>query len=122
MAWNIGANDVANAMGTSVGSKAIKLRTATIIVAIFTFAGAYLVGPAVSATVKGKIVDPTLYTNIDIFVIGMLAALLASAIWLNISTYLGWPVSTTHSLVGAILGFGLASKGFGAINWMVTLK
>lgn len=122
MAWNIGANDVANSMGTSVGSKAIKLKTAMWVAAIMNFLGAYLVGPNVSGTVRGKIVDPAIFTDINIFILGMLAALLASAIWLNIATYLGWPVSTTHSIIGAILGFGLITHGVAAVNWIVTLK
>ena len=122
MAWNIGANDVANSMGTSVGSKAIKLRTAMWIAAIMNFLGAYLVGPNVSSTIRGKIVDPAIFTDINIFIIGMLAALLAASIWLNIATYFGWPVSTTHSIIGAILGFGLITHGVKAINWIVTLK
>jgi len=121
MAWNIGANDVANAMGTSVGSKAISLRNAMIWAAIANFCGAFLIGPRVSETIRGKIVDPTLFTGSDInlFVIGMLAALLASAIWIHIATYLGWPVSTSHAVVGAVFGFGLVVKGVHAIHWKV---
>lgn len=122
MAWNIGANDVANSMGTSVGSKAIKLKYAMWVAAIMNFLGAVLVGPNVSSTVRGKIVDPAIFTDINIFIIGMLAALLASAIWLNVATSLGWPVSTTHSIIGAILGFGLITHGVKAVNWIVTLK
>jgi PiT family inorganic phosphate transporter len=123
MAWNIGANDVANAFGTSVGSKAIKMRTATFIAAIFTFAGAYLVGPNVSSTIKGGIVNPEIYTGSEVlYVLGMLTSLVAAAIWVNVSTYLGWPVSTTHSIVGALIGFGIVTKGFGAIQWGETLK
>lgn len=120
MAWNIGANDLANAMGTSVGSKALKLRTAMILAAIMNFLGAYLVGPNVSATIRGRIIDPAIFTDINIFIIGMMASLLAASIWLNIATHYGMPVSTTHSIVGAILGFGLVTYGPKAVNWAVT--
>ncbi len=118
MAWNIGANDVANAMGTSVGSHAINLKQAVLLAAIFEFAGAFLVGGHVTNTVRKGIVSPTVFAdNPEVFVIGMMAALLASGIWLNLSTFLGLPVSTTHSIVGSIVGFGLLMGGIAAIRW-----
>ena len=118
MAWNIGANDVANAMGTSVGSKALTLRNAVIVAAILEFSGAFLAGGRVSETLQKGIVDPFLYqAEPMLFVYGMLAALLATGIWLQIASFFGWPVSTTHAIVGSILGFGLVSKGIHAIDW-----
>jgi PiT family inorganic phosphate transporter len=118
MAWNIGANDVANAMATSVGSGALTLRRAVIIAAIFEFAGAYFGGAAVSDTIRKGIVDPELFSGTPtLFVCGMLASLLAAGTWLMIASYYGWPVSTTHSIVGAILGFGVVQAGVDAIYW-----
>jgi len=118
MAWNIGANDVANAMGTSVGSHAVTLRQAVILAGIFEFAGAFLVGGHVTDTVRKGIVDPAIFQGRpEIFILGMLAALLAAGIWLNLSTFLGLPVSTTHSIVGAVVGFGLLIGGSKAIHW-----
>jgi PiT family inorganic phosphate transporter len=119
MAWNIGANDVANAMGTSVGSHAISIRQAVILAAVFEFAGAFLVGGNVTNTVRKGIVDPTVFQGQpEVFVLGMLAALLAAGVWLNLATFLGLPVSTTHSIVGAIVGFGLVVGGVAAVNWI----
>lgn len=118
MAWNIGANDVANAMGTSVGSGALTLAQAVLIAAIFEFSGAFFFGSHVSKTMQSGIVYPELYADAPlIMVYGMLAALLASGIWLQIASYFGWPVSTTHSIVGAIVGFGIISGGNEAVNW-----
>jgi len=118
MAWNIGANDVANAMGTVVGSRAVTIRQAVILAAIFEFAGAFLVGGNVTNTVRKGIVSPTVFAdNPEIFVLGMLAALLASGIWLNLATFMGLPVSTTHSIVGAVVGFGLLVGGVEAVSW-----
>jgi len=118
MAWNIGANDVANAMGTSVGSHAVSLKQAVILAAIFEFAGAFLVGGHVTNTVRKGIVSPAVFADKpEVFVLGMLAALLASGIWLNLATFLGLPVSTTHSIVGSIVGFGLVVGGVAAVNW-----
>jgi inorganic phosphate transporter, PiT family len=118
MAFGIGANDVANAMGTSVGSKAITLKQAIIIAAIFEFLGAYLAGGEVTSTIRKGIVDPQLYANeLNIFVVGMLASLLAAGTWLLIASSRGWPVSTTHSIVGAIVGFVLITKGVDAVSW-----
>lgn len=184
MAWNIGANDVANAMGTSVGSGALTLKWAIILAAIFEFGGAYLVGANVSETVRKGIFDPIQVTAIEVqdafdldeppdsevvsalttifkgdekeiaelkenapeavaqaqsfidrypdfrtkyepaqesgsmnLAMGMIAALLAAGLWLQIASYFGWPVSTTHSIVGAVVGFGCVALGFSAINW-----
>ena len=118
MAFGIGANDVANAMGTSVGSKAITLKQAVFIAAIFEFLGAYLAGGEVTSTIRKGIVDPNLYNgNEDIFIIGMLSALLAAGTWLFIASNKGWPVSTTHSIVGSIVGFVIISMGFQAVSW-----
>ena len=118
MAFGIGANDVANAMGTSVGSKAITFKQAVIIAAIFEFLGAYLAGGEVTSTIRKGIVDPNLYAdNNNIFIIGMLSALMAAGTWLYIASRKGWPVSTTHSIVGAIVGFVVISLGFEAVSW-----
>ena len=120
MAWNIGANDVANAMGTSVGSGALTFKQAVIVAAIFEFAGAVLVGGHVTDTVRKGIVPPETFMEMDVqilFVYGMVCAALASAIWLHLATYLGWPVSTTHSIVGAVAGFGFLIGGVSAVKW-----
>ena len=118
MAWGIGANDVANAMGTSVGSKALTLKQAVIIAAIFEFLGAFLAGGEVTSTIRKGIVDPEIYSNdLNIFIIGMMASLLAAGTWLYIASNRGWPVSTTHSIVGAIIGFVLITKGVDAVSW-----
>ena len=118
MTWGIGANDVANAMGTSVGSGAISVKQAIIIAAIFEFAGAFLAGGHVTKTIRKGIIDPT--TVIDqpeILVWGMLSALIAAAIWLTVASWLGWPVSTTHSIIGALVGFAIVGIGVEAVNW-----
>ena len=118
MTWGIGANDVANVMGTSVGSGAITVRTAIIIAAVFEFAGAALAGGHVTQTIRKGIIDPTPITqNPEILVFGMLAALLAAAVWLMVASMRGWPVSTTHSIVGAVVGFAIAAIGLEAVNW-----
>ena len=118
MAFGIGANDVANAMGTSVGSKAITFTQAIFIAAIFEFLGAYLAGGEVTSTIRKGIVDPDLYSgNENIFIIGMMSALFAAATWLLIASIKGWPVSTTHSIVGSIVGFVIISLGFSAVSW-----
>lgn len=118
MAWGIGANDVANAMGTSVGSKALTVKQAIIIAIIFEFLGAYFAGGEVTSTIRKGIIDPAYLTeNPEYLVYGMLAALLAAAIWLLIATSMGWPVSTTHSIVGAIVGFAVVALGFDAVKW-----
>ncbi len=118
MAWGIGANDVANAMGTSVGSGALTLKRAVILAAILEFSGAFLVGSHVSETVRRGIVDPAIFTGDGLsFMLGMLSALLAAAVWLQLASWKGWPVSTTHSIVGSIVGFGLVYGGLSAIHW-----
>ena len=118
MTWGIGANDVANAMGTSVGSGAVTVKQAIIIAAIFEFAGAFIAGGNVTATIRKGIVDPSGLTDSpEILVFGMLAALLAAAIWLMIASWRGWPVSTTHSIVGAVVGFAAAGIGIDAVQW-----
>jgi PiT family inorganic phosphate transporter len=118
MTWGIGANDVANAMGTSVGSRAITVKQAILIAAVFEFTGAFLAGGNVTSTIRKGIIDPTPITGQpEILVYGMLAALLAAAIWLTVASWRGWPVSTTHSIVGALVGFALAGIGVDAVQW-----
>jgi PiT family inorganic phosphate transporter len=118
MTWGIGANDVANAMGTSVGSGAITVKQAILIAAIFEFAGAFIAGGTVTATIRKGIIDPAAITGSpELLVYGMLAALLAAAIWLMVASTRGWPVSTTHSIVGAIVGFAIAGIGMDAVQW-----
>jgi phosphate/sulfate permease len=122
-AWNIGANDVANAMGTSVGSGALTLKQAVIVAGIFEFLGAFLVGANVSETVRKKMFDPGLLPGIYgdqaaiVLALGMIAALLATGTWLMFASYFHWPVSTTHSIVGAVVGFGCVGVGFGNVDW-----
>lgn len=118
MAWGIGANDVANAMGTSVGSGAITIKQAIVIAFVFEFAGAVLAGGEVTATIRKGILDAALFTEAPhLLVYGMLASLLAAGFWLLIASSLGWPVSTTHSIVGAIVGFGAVGMGVDAVAW-----
>lgn len=118
MAWNIGANDVSNAMGTSVGSGALTLRQAVLIAAVLEFSGAFFFGSHVTETVQKGLVDPIIFTaNPIILVYGMLSSLLAAGVWLQIASYYGWPVSTTHSIVGAVVGFGAVVGGLEAIYW-----
>ncbi len=118
MAWGIGANDVANAMATSVGSKALTLKRAVIIAAIFEFTGAFLAGGQVTSTIRKGIIDADLLSGSpELLVYGMLAALLAAGIWLLVASKYGLPVSTTHSIVGAIVGFAAVGIGVEAVNW-----
>jgi PiT family inorganic phosphate transporter len=118
MAWGIGANDVANAMGTSVGSGALTFKQAVMIAAVFEFAGAILAGGEVTKTIRKGIIDvSTLGDTPEVLVHGMLASLLAAGCWLLIATRKGWPVSTTHSIVGAIVGFGAVCIGMEAVHW-----
>ncbi|MBU0482515.1 MAG: inorganic phosphate transporter [Proteobacteria bacterium] len=126
MAWNIGANDVANSMADAVGSKALSVRNAVILAGICEFAGAVLVGSHVTETVRKGIVDPAAIANLPgllqgeaaaLLVIGMTAALLSAAFWLHFSSYVGMPVSTTHSIVGAVAGFGVVAAGIHSVNW-----
>lgn len=118
MAWGVGANDVANAMGTSVGSKALTIKQAIIIAMIFEFAGAYLAGGEVTGTIRKGIVDQAVFADEpQLLVYGMMSALLAAGIWLAIASWKGWPVSTTHSIVGAIVGFAAVGISFDAVHW-----
>lgn len=118
MAWNIGANDVANAVGTSVGSGALTLKQAVVIAALFEFSGAYFFGSHVTNMIQEGLVNPQVFSlSPMIFVFGMLSALIAAGMWLQIASYFGWPVSTTHSIVGAVVGFGLVVGGFSSIYW-----
>ena len=122
MAWGIGANDVANAMGTSVGSKALTIKQAIIIAMIFEFAGAYLAGGEVTSTIRKGIIDAAYYVDQpELLVFGMTAALLAAGLWLIIASYFGWPVSTTHSIVGAIVGFSAVGVGVDSVTWSKVL-
>jgi PiT family inorganic phosphate transporter len=118
MAWGVGANDVANAMGTSVGSRALTVKQAIIIAMIFEFAGAYLAGGEVTSTIRKGIIDPALLSGSpEVLIFGMLSALLAAGVWLLIASSFGWPVSTTHSIVGAIVGFAAVGVGVDAVQW-----
>lgn len=117
MALNIGANDVANNVGPAVGSQALTIFWAIVIAAIFEASGAIIAGGAVVGTVKNGIINPELIGNPDQFIWLMMGALLAASIWLNVATYLGAPVSTTHSIVGGVLGAGIAAGGVGVADW-----
>lgn len=117
MAINIGANDVANNVGPAVGSKALTLTGALIIAALFEAGGALIAGGDVVGTIKKGIINPESISDPNTFIWLMMAALLAGALWLNLATYLGAPVSTTHSIVGGVLGAGIAAGGFGIANW-----
>ncbi|MFK5913550.1 MAG: inorganic phosphate transporter [Woeseiaceae bacterium] len=118
MAWGIGANDVANAMGTSVGSGAITIKQAVLIAAIFEFAGAFLAGGQVTKTIRKGIIDADLLAATpELLVYGMLASLLAAGIWLLVASKFGWPVSTTHTIVGAIVGFAAVGISVDAVHW-----
>ncbi|HAD47552.1 MAG TPA: inorganic phosphate transporter, partial [Idiomarina sp.] len=118
MAWGIGANDVANAMGTSVGSKALTIKQAIIIAMVFEFAGAYLAGGEVTSTIRKGIIDSAYFVDQpELLVFGMIAALLAAGFWLLIASYLGWPVSTTHSIIGAIVGFSAIGVSMDSVQW-----
>lgn len=118
LAWNIGANDVANAMGTSVGSGALTLKRAVIIAAVLEFSGAFFFGAHVSETVQSGIIKSEIFTsNPLILVYGMLSALLATGAWLQVASYFGWPVSTTHGIIGGVVGFGVVVGGVDAIYW-----
>ncbi|WP_417706942.1 inorganic phosphate transporter [Pseudomonas sp.] len=116
MAWGVGANDVANAMGTSVGSRALTIKQAIIIAMVFEFAGAYLAGGEVTETIKSGIVDASLISP-NLMVLGMMSALLAAGTWLLVASTKGWPVSTTHSIVGAVIGFAAVGVSMDAVHW-----
>ncbi len=118
MTWGIGANDLANAMGTSVGAGAVTVKQAIGIAIIFEFLGAVLAGGSVTKTIRKGIIDPSgIINNPEILVYGMLAALLAAAFWLMIASAKGWPVSTTHSIIGALIGFAMVGIGPDAVYW-----
>lgn len=118
LAWTIGANDVANAMGTSVGSKAITIIQAIIIATIFEVLGIFLLGSNVTITIQRGIISPTIFAdNPAIFINGMISVLLATALWLQLASFIHMPVSTTHSVVGSLIGFGITAAGIEAINW-----
>lgn len=118
VAWNLGANDVANSMGTSIGSKAITLRQALIIAGILEFLGAVLFGRNVSKTLATGVVPPSLFApHPETFAIGMVVVLVACGLWLNLATFWGMPVSSSHAVVGALAGFGTLARGLGAVDW-----
>lgn len=116
MAWGVGANDVANAMGTSVGSRALTIKQAILIAMVFEFAGAYLAGGQVTETIKSGIVDASMISP-NLMVLGMMSALLAAGTWLLVASTKGWPVSTTHSIVGAVIGFAAVGVSMDAVHW-----
>jgi PiT family inorganic phosphate transporter len=116
MAWGVGANDVANAMGTSVGSRALTIKQAILIAMVFEFCGAYLAGGEVTDTIKSGIVDASRISP-DLMVLGMMSALLAAGTWLLVASTKGWPVSTTHSIIGAVIGFAAVGVSMDAVNW-----
>ena len=118
MAANIGANDLANAMGTSVGSGALTMRRAVLLSGIFDLSGAVLAGGHVSNTIRKGMIDPSLLTGSpEVLLLGMFAALISAGIWVQVATHFGLPVSTTHSIVGAVVGFGILAVGFKAVSW-----
>jgi len=122
MAMNIGANDVANNVGPAVGSKALTMVGALVIAAVFETAGAVLAGGDVVATISKGIIDPAGVGDAYTFMMVMVAALLAAALWLNLATYLGAPISTTHSIVGGVMGAGIAAMTWSAVNWVTVGK
>ena len=117
MALNIGANDVANNVGPAVGANALTMVGAIIMAALFESAGALLAGGDVVSTISKGIIDPASVSDSRIFVWAMMAALMSAAVWVNLATFFGAPVSTTHSVVGGVMGAGIAAAGFGAVNW-----
>ncbi|MEH6834660.1 MULTISPECIES: inorganic phosphate transporter [Falsihalocynthiibacter] len=117
MAINIGANDVANNMGPAVGANALTLGSAIVIAAFFESAGALIAGGDVVSTISKGIIDPASFTDTKVFIWAMMAALISSALWVNLATFVGAPVSTTHSVVGGVMGAGIAAAGFSVVNW-----
>ena len=122
MALNIGANDVANNMGPAVGAKALTMFGAIMIAAVFESAGALIAGGDVVSTIAKGIIAPESMQSSEIFIYSMLSALLAAALWINLATWIGAPVSTTHSIVGGVMGAGIAAAGFAAVNWGTMAK
>jgi PiT family inorganic phosphate transporter len=119
-AYGVGANDVANAMGTSVGSKVLTIKQAILVAAVFEFLGAFLAGGGVTQTIRKGVIDPALFDgNLEVLIYGMISALFAAGTWLLVASLRGWPVSTTHTIVGAIVGFGIYALGINEINWTV---
>jgi len=116
MAWSIGANDVANSMATAVGAKAITFKQAVTIAGVLSFVGAVFVGPHVAETIKGKIVNVGIISP-NILLLGFVSSLLAAAIWVTVSTWKEMPISTTHSIIGALMGFGIIAGGMSSVNW-----
>jgi len=117
MAWSIGANDVANSMATAVGAKAITFKQAVLIAGVLNFFGAVLVGPHVTETIKGKIVNTGMIVDPHVLLLGFIASLLAAAFWVTLATWKEMPISTTHSIIGALVGFGIVAGGMSSINW-----
>lgn len=118
VAWNIGANDVANAVGPSVGSGALTLKQAVLIAAIFEFAGAFLLGNHVSETLESGMLNSSLHVGQAApYILGMLSALISTGLWLQVASFFGWPVSTTHTVVGGVIGFGVIFGGLESIQW-----
>lgn len=117
MAWAIGANDAANSMSTAVGARAITPKQAVLIAAILEFIGAYFFGKSVTETIRKGIIDPSMISEPNVLIYGSIAALLAATLWLLIATKFGLPVSTTHSIIGGIVGYGIIYAGFGIVNW-----
>ncbi len=123
MAWGIGANDFSNSVGPAVGAKVLSVREAIIIVIIFELAGALFYGAHVTETLTGEIIDISAWDSRPMLLVqGMLASLLAAAIWLTLASALGWPVSTTHSIIGAMVGFALAGDGYSAVHWDAIMR
>jgi PiT family inorganic phosphate transporter len=122
MAINIGANDVANNMGPAVGANALTMGGAIVIAALFESAGALLAGGDVVSTISKGIIDPSGFSDSSIFIWAMMAALISSALWVNLATWVGAPVSTTHSVVGGVMGAGIAAAGFAAVSWPTMAK
>ena len=116
MAWGVGANDVANAMGTSVGSKALTIKQAILIAMVFEFCGAYLAGGQVTETIKNGIVNTDIM-SVDLMVLGMLSALLSAGTWLLVASFKGWPVSSTHTIIGAVVGFAAVGVSVDSVHW-----
>jgi len=118
MAWSIGANDVSNAMATAVGARAITFKQAALIAGVLIFFGAVFVGPHVAETIKGKIIDNTIISDPSILLLGFISSLLAAAIWSTLATWKEMPISTTHAIIGALVGFGIVAGGFSSVNWV----
>lgn len=116
MAWNIGANDVANSMASAVGAKAITLRQAIVIAGILNIVGAAFIGSHVTDTIRNNIISPEILADSELALTGALAALLSAAMWVSFATWRSLPVSTTHSIVGAMIGFGIVAGGVSMVN------